>query len=109
MSTWQGRKLCRPYTGRKALLEALYLGRRLTACPRLLNCPALSAQIACPGRLAGTAGNLARPMLVRECEAVGQASLPVKFRQASPPVGIHPVRSSTAKDARRYMAARWLL
>jgi len=66
MSTWQGRKLCRPYTGRKVLLEALYLGRRLTACPRLLNCPALSAQISCPGRLAGTAGNLARPMLVRQ-------------------------------------------
>src|SRR5690606_15344016 len=116
MSTWQGRKLCRPYraecfirglipgaapdglpqaiklscafsadlvsraprwdggrprlpnahmarhgncaapTGRNVLLEALYLGRRLTAYPRLLNYPAPSAQISCPGRLAGNAG-----------------------------------------------------
>src|SRR5690606_23937232 len=44
------------------LLVSLYLGRRLTACPRLLNCPALSAQISCPGRLAGMAGVLASPM-----------------------------------------------
>src|SRR5690606_13143478 len=57
---------CAAPTGRNVLLAALYLGRRLTACPRLLNCPALSAQISCPRRLAGNAGILARPMLVRQ-------------------------------------------
>src|SRR5690606_2940600 len=57
---------CAAPTGRNVLLGALYLGRRLPACPRLLNCPAPSAQISCPGRLAGNAGILARPMLVRQ-------------------------------------------
>src|SRR5690606_23607488 len=66
----EGTEIVRPLQGGVFLLVSLYLGRRLTACPRLLNCPAPSAQIACPGRLAGTAGNLARPMLVRQARVI---------------------------------------